>query len=49
MFWFTLLFVPQAHAGRKCYALAIEGGGSHGAYEAGVIHGLVNNVPDSEV
>lgn len=33
----------------KCYGLALEGGGSRGAYEASVIYTLVNNLPPEEV
>ena len=32
-----------------CKALSMEGGGSHGAYEAGVIWGLAKGLPDDEV
>ncbi len=32
-----------------CHALALSGGGSKGAYEAGVIHGLVHSLEPSEV
>jgi len=34
---------------QSCYALAIEGGGDLGAYEAGVIQGLIQNLPGNEV
>jgi predicted patatin/cPLA2 family phospholipase len=33
---------------QKCYVLALEGGGDKGAYQAGVIKGLVNSVPNGE-
>ena len=33
----------------KCYALALEGGGDAGSWQAGVIYGLVNNLPDEQV
>lgn len=29
----------------NCYVLAMEGGGDAGSYEAGVVYGLVNNLP----
>jgi predicted acylesterase/phospholipase RssA len=32
----------------KCYVLALEGGGDKGAYQAGAIKGLVDNVPNGE-
>jgi predicted acylesterase/phospholipase RssA len=31
---------------KKCRALAMSGGGSFGAYEAGVLYGLVKNAKD---
>ena len=33
----------------KCYVLALEGGGTHGAYEAGVLYSITNNLPADEV
>jgi len=33
----------------KCYVLALAGGGDRGAYQAGVIKGLAENLPKSEV
>lgn len=35
-----------AQAVRPCRVLALSGGGDKGAYEAGVIHGLVNNLSE---
>lgn len=32
----------------KCYSLSMEGGGTHGAYEAGVLWSYVNNIPAEE-
>ena len=32
----------------KCYVLALEGGGDHGAYQAGAIKGLADNLPADE-
>lgn len=44
------LNVGTASAQKKiCRALALGGGGDRGAYEAGVIHGLVSNLPPEEV
>ncbi len=34
---------------KRCYVLALEGGGDKGAYQAGAIKGLVDNVPNGEV
>ncbi|CAG9329139.1 unnamed protein product [Blepharisma stoltei] len=36
-------------ADKKCYALSIEGGGSHGAFEAGALWQLINSLPPDEV
>jgi hypothetical protein len=38
-FFFHLFLV---HAGPTCKSISLEGGGSHGAYEAGVVWALVN-------
>eukprot|EP00697_Spironema_sp_BW2_P004759 gnl/Spiro4/16448_TR8842_c0_g1_i1.p1 gnl/Spiro4/16448_TR8842_c0_g1~~gnl/Spiro4/16448_TR8842_c0_g1_i1.p1 ORF type:complete len:322 (-),score=99.42 gnl/Spiro4/16448_TR8842_c0_g1_i1:155-1120(-) len=50
---FVLLLVcvglAASQTTKKCRALALEGGGDKGAYEAGVIWGLVNNLPAEEV
>lgn len=35
--------------GEKCYALNLEGGGSHGAYEAGCIYQLAHSLPADEI
>merc|ERR1719265_1838184 len=32
----------------RCYGLALSGGGDRGAYEAGVLKGLVQRIPDHE-
>ena len=37
-----LLFLTTQSTAAKCKAVALEGGGSHGAYEAGVIYALAN-------
>jgi predicted acylesterase/phospholipase RssA len=34
---------PLAHAADKCNALVLSGGGSNGAWEVGVIWGLVHS------
>lgn len=34
---------------QKCRALVIEGGGDLGAYEAGILKGLIYNLPNEEV
>jgi len=34
---------------KKCRVLALEGGGDRGAFQAGAINGLVNNLPAEEV
>eukprot|EP01017_Pseudomicrothorax_dubius_P022256 TRINITY_DN2400_c0_g1_i1.p1 TRINITY_DN2400_c0_g1~~TRINITY_DN2400_c0_g1_i1.p1 ORF type:complete len:350 (-),score=104.87 TRINITY_DN2400_c0_g1_i1:95-1144(-) len=47
---FLAAIVGFAAAGDvKCRALALEGGGSKGAYEAGVIKGLVDSLPPEDV
>jgi len=46
---YLAISAPVALAGNKCYALVLEAGGDLGAYEAGVIQGLVNNLPAEEV
>ena len=43
-----LSFAGIAHS-EKCRAISLEGGGSHGAYEAGAIWQLVNSLPSEEV
>lgn len=50
--WHLALLFLSSHlvsAGEKCYGLALEGGGSRGAFEAGAIWALVNNLPADEV
>lgn len=44
-----LLFISPAIQSRKCRALALEGGGDRGSWQAGVIYGLVSNLPAEEV
>ena len=48
MFFLLSLLIDIA-AGATCKALSMEGGGSHGGYEAGVIWGLVNGLSAEEV
>ena len=43
----ALLTGSAAAAEKKCHALALSGGGAKGAYEAGVLWGLVNNANSS--
>ena len=41
----AVLLAAQSHAKKeegKCYALVLSGGGTNGAWEAGVIWGLMN-------
>lgn len=45
----TTLIVDTVSAGKICRALALGGGGDRGAYEAGVIQGLVYNLPPDQV
>eukprot|EP00010_Vexillifera_abyssalis_P003676 CAMPEP_0201552708 /NCGR_PEP_ID=MMETSP0173_2-20130828/16965_1 /ASSEMBLY_ACC=CAM_ASM_000268 /TAXON_ID=218659 /ORGANISM="Vexillifera sp., Strain DIVA3 564/2" /LENGTH=312 /DNA_ID=CAMNT_0047963231 /DNA_START=46 /DNA_END=984 /DNA_ORIENTATION=+ len=42
-------FSSKQVEGTTCHAIALEGGGSRGAYEAGVLRGLVEALPGSEV
>jgi len=37
------LCLVQAQSGKKCRAVALQGGGDRGAYEAGVLYGFVTN------
>jgi predicted acylesterase/phospholipase RssA len=46
---FFLLLAFVSATAPKCYGLAMEGGGSHGAYEAGVMKGMTQNLPADEV
>ena len=49
VFAIFLLISLAASASPTCLALAMAGGGTHGAYEAGVIYALAHNLPASEV
>jgi len=49
LFLFAFLAVKIAAGDKKCYALVISGGGVRGAYEMGVIKGLVENLPPEEI
>jgi len=40
---------PNYTPGNVCKVLALSGGGDKGAYEAGVVNGLVNNLPAADV
>jgi len=42
----ALLTGSTQAAGDHCYALAMAGGGTKGAYEAGALWGLYNAMPD---
>lgn len=44
---FIFLLLPLASSS-KCRALTMQGGGVHGAYEAGVLQGLIDNLPPEE-
>lgn len=45
----VLSFIYSKKNQDKCYVLALEGGGDHGAYQAGAIQGLVDQLPGEEV
>jgi predicted patatin/cPLA2 family phospholipase len=45
----TLFLFNLALSQKKCKILALSGGGDLGAYQAGAISGLVNNLPPEEV
>ena len=49
LFLSTLLPALLSQSPSKCRALALEGGGDAGSWQAGVIYGLVANLPGSEV
>ena len=42
----TLLIAAVAAEDKKCIALAMSGGGTKGAYEAGVLYGMYHNTDD---
>ena len=42
------LFAPTFAKQEKCHALVMSGGANRGAYELGVIHGLVNILKEGE-
>lgn len=44
----SLLVAHALAASKKCYAVALSGGGDQGAWEAGIIQGLVNRLPADE-
>lgn len=47
---FLVYLLGLATAGnRKCHAIVFEGGGDRGAYEVGVLKGLIDNLPPAEV
>ena len=41
----NLLHFTNSGPNNKCYVLALEGGGDKGSYQAGVINGLISNLP----
>ena len=45
----TVDATPNYTQGKQCKVLALSGGGDKGAYEAGVVSGLVNNLPGANV
>lgn len=48
-FLFAFVQLSYQSSDRKCRALALSGGGSKGAYQAGVLMALSNIVPDPQV
>lgn len=44
----SLSLIATVSAQKSCRALAMSGGGSKGAYEVGVLWGLVKNDPNPE-
>jgi predicted acylesterase/phospholipase RssA len=45
----SLLIMCTLHiAAKKCTALAMSGGGAHGAFEAGVLWGMIKNDADKD-
>jgi predicted acylesterase/phospholipase RssA len=44
-----LISISYVSATPKCYGLSLEGGGSHGAYEAGIVQALVQHLPANQV
>ena len=46
--FYTIANLPQANAQKKCRAIVLQGGGDKGAYEAGVLYGLVTNTKNPE-
>lgn len=46
---FAVLSLVSAQTGPTCRSLSLEGGGSHGAYEAGVLSALVNLTNPSDL
>ncbi len=45
---YLLSILSLAFAAQKCRALALSGGGSYGAYEAGAINGIVSTIEPEE-
>lgn len=45
----ALMFVAQAEELDHCYALALEGGGDKGAYQAGALHEILKHYGDERV
>ena len=43
-----LFFLVIGSKAAKCRALALGGGNDYGAYQAGVLVGLINNLPPGE-
>ena len=44
---YSALMLSGVSAGdKKCYALAMSGGGAYGAYEAGVLYGMYHAMQD---
>ena len=45
---FTIISNCLSKKNENCYVLALEGGGDKGAYQAGVIKGLIDNLPTNK-
>ena len=45
----VLLLGFTAVDAKRCYGLSMEGGGTHGAYEAGILYSFAHNMPPDEI
>lgn len=48
LFSLVSLFSTTKAENKKCLILALQGGGDHGAYQAGVLKGLANNLSEED-